>query len=67
MNTLLAPEEINRIIKGEHPDPYSVLGNHTVKLNGKDAVVIRVFVPGAMTASVVGDGAVTKFPMTKIH
>ena len=67
MSTLLAPEEINRIIKGEHPDPYSILGNHKIKLNGQDAVVIRVFVPGAETASVVEDGTVTEFPMTKIH
>ena len=68
MNTLLKPEEIDLLIKGEHPSPHSVLGNHKVKLDGKDSMVIRTFVPGATTTSVILDsGAATKFPMTKIH
>jgi len=68
MNILLAPEEINLIIKGEHPDPYSILGNHKVKLDGKDSIVIRAFIPGATAASVVEEsGVTTKFNMTRIH
>ena len=68
MNTLLKPEEIDLIIKGEHPSPHSVLGNHKVKLDGSDSIVIRTFVPGATTTSVILDsGATTKLPMTKIH
>ncbi len=55
MHTLLKPEEIDLIIKGEHPSPHSVLGNHKVKLDGKDSMVIRTFVPGATTTSVIFD------------
>lgn len=68
MNTLLTPEEINRIVKGEHPDPHSVLGSHRVKLDGSNSIVVRAFVPGATTASViVVSGITTKCPMTRIH
>jgi len=68
MNALLTPEEINRIVKGEHPDPHSILGNHKVRLDGKDSIVIRVFIPGAATASVIVESEITtKFPMTKVH
>jgi len=68
MNILLTPEEINRIVKGEHPDPYSVLGSHKVRLDGKDSIVIRVFVPGATRASVIVESGVNaKFPMTRVH
>lgn len=68
MKPLLQPEDIDRIIKGEHPSPHSVLGNHKVRLNGEDSIVIRAFVPGATTASVVlSAGTPSKYPMTKIH
>ena len=61
-------EEIDQIIKGAHPDPHSVLGNHQVQVDGKDAIVIRAFVPKAKTASVIiaAEGG-AKLPMTKIH
>jgi 1,4-alpha-glucan branching enzyme len=68
MGHLLTVEEIDQIIKGEHPDPHSILGNHKIKINGEDSIVIRAFVPSALAASVVveskGDAG---FPMTRVH
>ena len=68
MNTLLKPDEIDLIVKGEHSSPHSILGNHKVGVDGKDSIAIRAFMPGATTASVIlGSGATTKYPMTKVH
>ncbi len=68
MSTFLPKEEIDRIVKGEHASPHSVLGNHRVGFEGQDCIVIRTFVPGAAMASVVlEDGGVPKIPMNKVH
>ena len=68
MSTFIKQEEINMVINGEHPDPHSILGNHQVRLDGKDSIVIRAFLPGAVTASVIEESGVnTKIPMTRIH
>ena len=68
MSTFLPKEEIDRIVKGEHASPHSVLGNHRVGFEGKDCIVIRTFVPGAAMASVVPEaGDVPKIPMNKVH
>ena len=40
-------EEIQKIIYSMHPDPFEVLGAHTVKWGGKDALAIRAFLPEA--------------------
>jgi len=68
MNTLLKPDEIDLIVKGEHSSPHSILGNHKVEVDGKDSIAIRAFVPGATTVSVILDsGVTTKYPMTRVH
>ena len=68
MSTFLPKEEIDRIVKGEHTSPHSVLGNHRVGFEGKECIVIRTFVPGAAMASVVLEaGDVPKIPMNKVH
>jgi 1,4-alpha-glucan branching enzyme len=68
MSTFLPKEEIDRIVRGEHASPHSVLGNHRVGFEGKDCIVIRTFVPGAAMASVVLEtGDAPKIPMNKVH
>ena len=48
-------EEIRKIVEGEHPDPFVVLGAHRNELGGKRSVVIRAFLPDAATVSVVDE------------
>jgi 1,4-alpha-glucan branching enzyme len=54
MKKLTAPEnEIQQILNGKHPDPFSTLGAHKVTLDGKPAVSIRAFLPHAISVFVV--------------
>jgi len=46
-------DDIYRIIYTEHHDPFSVLGTHIIKTEGKQAVVIRAFQPDAKEMFVV--------------
>jgi len=68
MNALVSTEDIKLIIRGEHSSPHSILGNHKVRVDGEDAIVVRTFVPGAKAAKVImasEEGA--QFPMTQVH
>jgi 1,4-alpha-glucan branching enzyme len=46
-------EEVERIVLGEHADPFHVLGVHPVTVEGKPAVAIRAFLPGAAKVWVI--------------
>jgi len=58
--------EIELILRAEHSDPFHVLGAHPVQADGKPAVAIRAFLPGAAQAWVLRapDGV---FPLQRIH
>ena len=43
----VSKEDVNKIVKTEHHDPFSILGNHIVDTDGKLSVAIRVFDPAA--------------------
>jgi 1,4-alpha-glucan branching enzyme len=45
--------EIHQILRGEHHDPFHVLGAHLVSLKGRPVVVIRAYLPQAASARVV--------------
>jgi len=60
-------EEIQKIIYSMHPDPFEVLGAHTVKWGGKDAIAIRAFLPEADQVTVVNEGTGQRYPMKKLH
>ncbi|MGH9775983.1 MAG: 1,4-alpha-glucan branching protein GlgB [Candidatus Acidiferrales bacterium] len=42
-----APAEIEQIVHAEHADPFRVLGPHSVEVNGRTRLCIRVFQPRA--------------------
>jgi len=46
----LATDDVNALIKAEHPDPFSVLGPHAQAEGGQ---VIRVYLPGAVSVKVL--------------
>lgn len=59
------PEDVERLIRVEHPDPHSILGAHT-HAGKKEGVVIRSFHPEAIRAEVLIDEK-DPIPMEKCH
>ena len=53
MSPILFPEDIKAIVRGDHGDPFAVLGPHQVGVGTGTAVAVRVFLPGVRQASVV--------------
>ena len=48
--------------------PHTVLGMHEVEEDGKKCVVVRAFIPGAQTITVVdANTRRLKYPMERIH
>ena len=45
--------DIQKIINAEHTNPHQVLGIHKIKHGGKDRLVVRVFIPGAKTITII--------------
>jgi 1,4-alpha-glucan branching enzyme len=39
--------DLQQIVSAEHPDPFRVLGMHTVSIGGELRLVVRAFLPGA--------------------
>jgi len=49
--------DIEAIVRGEHSDPFAVLGHHLVQAGSETSVVVRAFLPGGTAAGVVpGEG-----------
>lgn len=46
-------KDIQLIVRGEHPDPFAVLGMHRAALISGMSTVVRAFLPGAVEAWVV--------------
>ena len=47
MNSGLSIFDMNLIIEARHMDPHSILGLHEIDINGKKALCVRAFIPGA--------------------
>jgi 1,4-alpha-glucan branching enzyme len=62
----LAPGDVQRLLRGEHGEPFAVLGPHVVTgAGGRGAMAIRAFVPGAIAMKVKrGRGATA---MERVH
>ncbi len=60
--------EIQAIVRGDHSDPFAVLGPHLVSGERGRAVAVRAFLPGAETARVIPlDPAPRPRKMERIH
>lgn len=53
MSSTLSNEIISSISDGSHGDPFSVLGLHLEKIDGKDKLVVRAFRPEAKSVTAV--------------
>src|SRR3970040_379068 len=61
----LTPEAVQKLVTGEHGDPFAVLGPHTSR---DGSVAARAFLPGAGKVAVVADGgAFLAHPLKPIH
>ncbi|MGZ8995560.1 MAG: 1,4-alpha-glucan branching protein GlgB, partial [Rhodospirillales bacterium] len=62
--------DIDRILHGDHNDPFSFLGMHTEAGEGKgatSAVVVRTFQPQAKSVSVIDDSGKAVATLEKVH
>jgi 1,4-alpha-glucan branching enzyme len=61
-------DDIDRLIRAEHWDPFALLGPHRVAGNGNSHLVVRAFLPDATEASVLPDRDETPtVPMRSVH
>src|SRR5579859_2267816 len=67
--TTAAIEEVLLIIRGEHSDPFHVLGAHPIKVAGQPAVALRAFLPQAAQAWAIRNsgGASQILPLERIQ
>jgi 1,4-alpha-glucan branching enzyme len=55
------------LVRGEHSDPFQILGPHWVERDGQQRLIIRVFQPGANAVSVVWDSNQEVYPAKRVH
>lgn len=51
----ISTQDVERIVKTEHPDPHSILGAHPFRTEHEEGVVIRAFHPDAVEAKAIVD------------
>src|SRR5260370_19747992 len=62
------PTEFELIVRGEHSDPFGILGPHgTATADGKLSLAIRVFRPNAVEVTIVGTKNNQTYTATRIH
>lgn len=71
MNTTIGIDEMFRVVRNEHYDPFTVLGLHLIERGKKKEVVIRAYLPDSKSASVLEyetseETKVKEIPMKKI-
>jgi 1,4-alpha-glucan branching enzyme len=59
--------EFELIVRGEHSDPFAILGPHWITADGKPSLAIRVFRPNAVEVTIVGTKNSQTFAATRIH
>ncbi|MBW3573225.1 MAG: 1,4-alpha-glucan branching protein GlgB [Gemmatimonadetes bacterium] len=59
--------DLEQILSGEHPDPFRVLGMHTVSIGGELRLVVRAVLPGAESVWVAGADGRDVAPMEQVH
>ena len=64
--TIVTSDELTRLFRAEHWNPFSVLGPHPVTKNGQASIVVRALLPEAATAELLADG-LGAFPMSRVH
>ena len=67
METAVSIEDLRGILGAVHPDPFSVLGMHTVRVKGQEALAVRTFAPDAHRAWAWNVETSERYEMARIH
>jgi 1,4-alpha-glucan branching enzyme len=67
LNSILSPDQIQALVDGNLADPFSILGAHPIELDDGHAVVIRSFLPGAESVSVMDVVPEKEIPAYQVH
>jgi len=67
MASATSETDIQRIVHGDHPNPFSVLGLHRAALLDGPAIVVRAFVPDALEARIIHEEEGRETPMNRVH
>ena len=60
--------DLERILRGEHSDPFQILGAHPAQSHGKTGIAVRAFLPQAEKVSLLRSGApASSVPMERFH
>jgi len=60
-------DEIEKVIRGEHSDPFQILGPHWEQRQGKSVLAIRALHPGALGVNIVNTATGAAQDAVKIH
>jgi len=60
-------DEIESIVSATHAEPFRVLGPHWVERNGKPALAVRAFHPGARDMRVLWRHSTAPYPSKRVH
>ncbi|HVN24243.1 MAG TPA: 1,4-alpha-glucan branching protein GlgB [Syntrophorhabdales bacterium] len=64
---MVSKQDVEKIVRSAHHDPFEVLGAHQLRSGGKQAVAVRAFLPEATEARVVRLDTAEICPMKKLH
>ncbi|MDD5067364.1 MAG: 1,4-alpha-glucan branching protein GlgB, partial [bacterium] len=67
MESYTYQHDINKIIHGDHHDPFLVLGMHNLKMKDKDCLIVRAFLPDSREASVLHLKTKKEYPMQQVN
>lgn len=67
MESYTYEHDINKIVHGDHHDPFTVLGMHALKTKDKDCLIVRAFLPHAREAVLVDPKSRRTIPFQKAH
>jgi 1,4-alpha-glucan branching enzyme len=67
MKPIIQESEVELIIRGAHPEVFSILGAHPAECEGKSVVAIRAFLPEAASVAVISDALAAPLPMVRLH
>lgn len=72
MNPILGHAEVNAIVEGRHPEPFSVLGQHPISAEASESLggsaIIRTWQPQAQDVFVIdSDGDGNRHAMQRVH
>jgi 1,4-alpha-glucan branching enzyme len=59
--------DVRQIVRGEHVDPFRVLGMHRVAVAGEIRLVVRAFIPGAREVALLGTGIVSPRTLERVN